>query len=519
MGKMLLMSALTVLVTMGAGHVQNAASAEPLERRVRQATRDTTTPGGGPESSEDARAFLEKYAGWESFVRHSDEERHRAAEMGIVIARGCDPGVAAQALMVAARAYCGMCQMWPDSQSYRALGDDGWDRAIALYQRVVDEFPKTPQARQAEWLIATCYGAWGRCGCCRHNQGKQDRARATAEYWRLYETSEDPGSKCDALRRIAEMQCLVPAADRGRLNADVGVEEIAEWRGGLRKLGRMFREFPGDVPASPYRTRRACGVMDGKSQVDYFLMRFCLGPLLQHAPTPEAAQGLREEFVALAPELESIRHHSLLLLESRLRELGDVPGADAIRERLGVCEDWLVIGPLGPPRPDSEKVVGRAHDVEGDVLGNADVDLSRVYTASWSDNGCVAARWGRADTVVPVDLWEEIGVYYALTYVEAPVARRGQLRLGTSGWAQAWMNGEEVFRSGGAVDWPVMDQEIHAVALRRGRNQLLIKFVPYDGHDACVRITAGDGVGLEDIAYWAPDAPRVGVAAGAAGGE
>jgi hypothetical protein len=144
-------------------------------------------------------------------------------------------------LLRAAAACTGGCNHGP-------VGDDGWDWAIRIYQRVIDENPGTDVAINARWAQASCYGCWSPMqgdsfnDCDGNGVGKHDWAKGVELYEELYRTSKDPGSKADALRRKAEVQCYQQ-------------KRIMD---GLKTYRRIIEEFPTAPPPSPYWTYRTC---------------------------------------------------------------------------------------------------------------------------------------------------------------------------------------------------------------------------------------------------------------------
>ena len=71
-------------------------------------------------------------------------------------------------LFRAAAACSGGCNHGP-------LEPDGWDRAIAIYQTIVDTWPDTPHATNALWAQASCCGCWSpQAGCDSGGVGKRE---------------------------------------------------------------------------------------------------------------------------------------------------------------------------------------------------------------------------------------------------------------------------------------------------------------------------------------------------------
>jgi tetratricopeptide (TPR) repeat protein len=149
------------------------------------------------------------------------------------------------ALLLRAAAACsGGCNHGP-------LEPDGWDRAIAIYQKVADEYKGTDAALDALWAEASCSSCWSPCSGCdadgrgkshRNGREKRDWEKAFELYENLYKISPTPSDKANALRRMAEVQCF----------------EAGDWDTGLRNYKRIAVEFPDALPPSPRWTYRTC---------------------------------------------------------------------------------------------------------------------------------------------------------------------------------------------------------------------------------------------------------------------
>jgi len=433
---------------------------------------------------------------------YTAEERRTAVSEALEVTdlfEGTELG--AKALMTAAKLYGGWCM------EVAQLGDDGWDRAIQLYDRVIDEYPGTESAAQGKWWLASCYGAWPWAYCCEHNQGKQDWKKAAEAYMALYESAADPGSKCDALRRYAEIQFHCQG----------------KWQEGLGTYCRLLKEFPKDPKPSPYRTCRTCGwgPFSGTNLIDYNVM-LASGPvpsythadLMWHAQSAEEAIRLHEEFVSLAPQLDTIRYHGLYHLEKKLCALGATQRADQIRAELSLCDEWLIVGPFfsgnGAKQPVFEPQI--------DVLSGR-IDLSKSYAASTSDGRKGTAMWCAADSLIAANLFEvhpeyhfvtAVGTFYALTNIHSSKAQTAQLRVGASGQVSAWIQ-DRIVPTGTVSEMPsaLVDSNIWPLELPSGENQLLMRFDlfgNYGANENYVRITDGNGRALNDIAFSTPKA-------------
>jgi len=144
-------------------------------------------------------------------------------------------------LFRAAAACTGGCNHGP-------LEPDGWDKAIAIYEQVMDEYAGTDHAINARWARALCHGCWSPWGGCDAGAlGKRDWDRALELYEQLYGQSADAGRKTEALRRKAELQCSY----------------ANDLEGGIETYRQLLDEFPEAVAkpsywTSPYWTYRTC---------------------------------------------------------------------------------------------------------------------------------------------------------------------------------------------------------------------------------------------------------------------
>ena len=151
----------------------------------------------------------------------------------------------AKLLLRAAATCTGGCNHSP-------LPPDGWDWAIRIYERVMKEYPDTEFAVNARWAHAACHGCWSQwAGCDAEGIGKGDWSKALDLYKNLYESSEDAGTKAEALLRIAELQCSY-----ARMTKE-----------GIKTYRRYMAEFPGDMLDSPYWTFRTCDPRLGREKI------------------------------------------------------------------------------------------------------------------------------------------------------------------------------------------------------------------------------------------------------------
>ncbi len=180
-------------------------------------------------------------------------------------------------LLRAAAAAGGGCNHGP-------LQPDGWDRAIELYQRVIDDNPDTTLAVNARWAQASCQGCWSpQAGCDATGIGKGDWAGASAIYDELYRDVNHPGGKAAALRRKAEVQAF---------KAD-------DLPGALATCGELIRAFPVQPPPSGQWTYRTC-VPHGDTRS---LVQSIFKYLAEQVPDVEQAQAMFDDaFGSLADD-------------------------------------------------------------------------------------------------------------------------------------------------------------------------------------------------------------------------
>lgn len=149
-------------------------------------------------------------------------------------------------LFRAAAASTGGCNHGP-------LEPDGWDRAIGIYQSITEEFRDTDAAINALWAQAMSNASWSphQIGCDMLALGRSDWKGAYQLYERIYAASKDPGSRADALRRMAEVQCF-----SGQNSHE-----------GLQNYRRIIEEHPGRVALSKYWTYRTCAPNRGTNDI------------------------------------------------------------------------------------------------------------------------------------------------------------------------------------------------------------------------------------------------------------
>jgi hypothetical protein len=131
-------------------------------------------------------------------------------------------------------------------------------------------------------------------------------------------------------------------------------------------------------------------------------------------------------------------------------------------------EAWMIIGPF-----DNTDGAG----FETPYSPEKEIDFSKEYPGKEK-----AVKWFRPKPG-PIDGFLDLAaligrkdwvVAYAAVSLESPQARMMELRVGSDDDFKAWLNGELVL-SRNADRGAVADQDVAAVTLRKGENQLLLK--------------------------------------------
>lgn len=191
-----------------------------------------------------------------------------------------------QLLWRAAASCSGGCNHGP-------LGADGWDRAIAIYQKIIDEHKDTDAALNALWAQASCYACVSPAADCdQYGRGKGDWKAARTLYAKLYQISRAPSDKADALRRMAEIQCF----------------EANDWDAGLNNYRKIAEEFTTALPPSTHWTYRTCAPACGTERLAWDIYR----AIVHNAPSKRAVQTIFDEkFGAVHgnPQIDELRQY------------------------------------------------------------------------------------------------------------------------------------------------------------------------------------------------------------------
>ncbi|MHC4984790.1 MAG: hypothetical protein ACYTFO_01410, partial [Planctomycetota bacterium] len=273
------------------------------------------------------------------------DDRAANIEALLAAADNAEGGTRAKLLFRAAAACTGGCNHGP-------LSPGGWDRAIAIYERIMDEFAGTDHAINAQWARASSFGCWSpQAGCDALGIGKGDWAKAIEAYDELYQQSADDGSKVEALRRKAELQ-MTHAEDPD---------------GGRETYRKLLAEFPEAIGEPPFRTSdcwtyRTCEPFRSVEEIQE-LLATATAPVVGVVARPseygfrvdpmtwvENAEGLeaalvRRDVFGTATEAD----HAVIAAEIE-RLLADI-AADTDRENYGRALDALRLG-CDPNRPE-----------------------------------------------------------------------------------------------------------------------------------------------------------------------
>jgi hypothetical protein len=145
-------------------------------------------------------------------------------------------------------------------------------------------------------------------------------------------------------------------------------------------------------------------------------------------------------------------------------------------------KEWLLCGPL-PLLTDKDSNVDviRLPGLYTDFLqadgGEAKVRPVAGQVVSFPGGSCTWKRYLSPDDAVDLDVAiskEDRVAAYAYCEVDSPNSQVGALALGSNDGARAWLNGEPILDCPGARGLQ-MDHNLVPVALRQGRNSLLLK--------------------------------------------
>jgi len=173
------------------------------------------------------------------------------------------------------------------------LGADGWDQAIAIYQKIIDEHKDTDIALDALWAQASCYACWSpMADCDQYGMGKGDWKAACALYHQIYQISRAPSDKVDALRRMAEIQCF----------------KANDWDAGLNNYRKITEDFTTAMPPSTRWTYRTCAPACGTERLAWDIYR----AIVYVASSQRTAQNLFDDKFGKVngnPQIEELRRY------------------------------------------------------------------------------------------------------------------------------------------------------------------------------------------------------------------
>jgi tetratricopeptide (TPR) repeat protein len=204
------------------------------------------------------------------------------------------------------------------------------------------------------------------------------------------------------------------------------------------------------------------------------------------------------QYYMAALELNPDNFAALMGAAEMLRRQGRILEAEEYWLRIGFLPEsaWYVIGPFdNHSNTGFDTVYPSEEGVDFDAEYEG-IDGILINWQQWADdtpNGFVDFQY-----MFEPDQWV---VAYAWTTVISPETREVQLRVGSDDDVKVWLNGQEVLsRKMARAAEP--DQDIAAVILNEGENQLLVKVCNREMNwGFYLRFTDADGKSLEDLEY------------------
>jgi hypothetical protein len=173
-----------------------------------------------------------------------------------------------------------------------------------------------------------------------------------------------------------------------------------------------------------------------------------------------------------------------------VQHLGPMLGNDVMAQRLGVLQQWKIIGPF--PWQQSEGFT-KTH------IGEPAIDLAATYKVgerelAWKSIATPDAL-GMIELTGPLEAGNN-ATAYAFARISVPEATDVVLRAGSDDGVKLWVNGEAVHENN--VDrGAASDQDQAPANLRAGENDILAQITQGGGGWAfCLRITRADGATL-----------------------
>lgn len=177
-----------------------------------------------------------------------------------------------------------------------------------------------------------------------------------------------------------------------------------------------------------------------------------------------------------------------------LLKLGDYKSAEEYISKLGIVNDWLIIGPF-------DNIGGSGFYKT--FPPEEEIDLNKIYNGK---NG-MEVKWFPSKTTFGV---MKLGnllypsnavVAYALTFLYSDSEREVLLRSGSTGALTIWVNDTKVY-SQDVYRSLYIDQDTIKVQLHKGWNKLLVKVCEDNGSWSFIfRVTDDRGNGISNMGY------------------
>jgi hypothetical protein len=210
--------------------------------------------------------------------------------------------------------------------------------------------------------------------------------------------------------------------------------------------------------------------------------------------------GTAEDAAPTVPDVDAYRQATAdtrVIANATLRQLSRCvqsrPMGDA-RQLLGMIDEWWIIGPFDSP---DKKGLATSYAPEREL------DLSASYAGLSGE-----VRWQKyrtEDLLGVVDLGALLGedraaVAYAVCWVHADRATRGQVRVSSNDEAAVWLDGKPVWVRNEATRVRNIDADIAPVTIPAGTHPLLVKICNRGKTwEFCLRLTDNWGLPLAGV--------------------
>ena len=177
-----------------------------------------------------------------------------------------------------------------------------------------------------------------------------------------------------------------------------------------------------------------------------------------------------------------------------LLSLGEYSLANESLTKLGIINNWLVIGPFdNVGRSGFYKVFDPEEEINPD----------KTYTGKSG----IEVKWFQSGTTFGVMKFDTLlypsteGVAYALNYIYTPEDREVYIRFGSTGASSIWLNDTKVLSQDLYRDLYI-DQDVVRCQLNKGWNKVLVKVCQDTGRWGFIlRITDKDGNAIPELKY------------------